>query len=57
MLCKLGVRTPPEKPIYVVVGIQADESGKKDHNASLFDHSSVVNMSVVLNNTKYPCKC
>ena len=51
---RLGVRTAPEKPRYVIVGIQADKSGNQEHNASLFDHSSVKNMSVVLNSTKYP---
>ena len=54
MSWRLGVRTAPEKPRYVIVGIQADKSGNQQHNASLFDHSSVKNMSVVLNSTKYP---
>ena len=51
---RLGVRTAPEKPRYVIVGIQAGKSGNQEQNASLFDHSSVKNMSVVLNSTKYP---
>ena len=50
----LEVRTASEKPRYVVIGIQVDKSGNQDHNASLFDHNNVVNMSVVLNSTKYP---
>ena len=51
---RLGVRTAHDKPRYVVIGIQADKSSNQDHNASLFNHSNVVNMSVVLNRTKYP---
>ena len=35
-----------------MVGIQADKSGYQDHNASLFNHSNTVNMSVDLNSTK-----
>ena len=37
-----------------MIGIQVNKSGNQDHNASLFDHSNVMNMSVVLNSTKYP---
>ena len=39
---------------YALVGIQTDKSANQDHNASLFEHSNVVNTSVVLNTTKYP---
>ena len=54
MSWRLGVRTAPEKPRYVIVGIQHAKSGNQTQNASLFDHSGVQNMSVVLNSTKYP---
>ena len=54
MSWRLGVRTAPEKPRYVIVGIQTAKSGSQDHNAALFDHCQVTNMSVVLNSTKYP---
>jgi len=54
MSWRLGVRTAPEKPRYVIVGIQAGKAGDQTQNASLFDHSGVKNMSVVLNSTKYP---
>ena len=54
MTWRLGVRTAPKEPRYVLVGIQTDKSGNQDHNASLFDHSYVVNMIVVLNNIKHP---
>ena len=51
MTWRLGVRTTPEKPRYVLVAIQ--KSGNRDHNASIFDHANAVNMSVVLNSIKY----
>ena len=54
MSWRLGVRTALEKPRDILVDIQANKSGNQDHNASLFDQSNVVNMSVVLNSTKYP---
>lgn len=54
MSWRLGVRTAPEKPRYVIVGLQTDKSGNQERNAALFDHCNVVNMSVVLNSTKYP---
>ena len=54
MTWRLGVRTAPEKPRYLLLAIQMDESGNQDHNASMFDHGNVVNTSVVLNSIKYP---
>ena len=54
MYLRLGDRTAPDIPRYVVIGIPTDKSGNQDHNASLFDHNNVVNMSVVLDGTKYP---
>ena len=54
MSWRLGVKTAPEKPRYIIVGIQTDKSGNQEHNAALFDHVNVTNMSVVLNNEKYP---
>ena len=54
MFWRLGVHMARDKPRYVVIGIQTDKSGNQDHNASLFDHNNVANMSVVPNSTKYP---
>ena len=54
MSWRLGVRMAPHKPRYIVIGIQQNKSDNQQLNASLFDHSNVVNMSVVLNSTKYP---
>ena len=39
---RLGVCTAPEKPRYILLGIQTDKSGHQDHS------------NVVLSNTKYP---
>jgi hypothetical protein len=54
MSWRVGVRTAPEQPRYVVVGLQTDKFGNQERNAALFDHCNVTNMSVVLNSTKYP---
>ena len=51
---RLGVKTAPEKPRHVIVGLQTDKFGNQEHNASLFDHCNVTNMCVVLNNERYP---
>ena len=54
MSWRLGVKTAPEKPRYIIVGIQTDKVGNQERNAALFNHSNVTDMSVVLNNEKYP---
>ena len=51
---RLGVRTAPEKPRYILIGIQQDKSGNQEKNASLFDHANVTKMSIVMNDTEYP---
>ena len=51
---RLGVKTAPEKPRWIIIGLQVNKSGKQDENAAIFDHCNVTNMSVVLNNVKYP---
>ena len=54
MSWRLGVRTAPEKPRYVIAAFQTDREGDQIKNAALFNHCNVNNMSVVLNSTKYP---
>ena len=51
---RLGVRTAPEKPRHILIEFQSDRSGNQDKNPSLFDHLSATEVSVVLNDTKYP---
>ena len=50
----LGVRTAPEKPRYIIIGLQTNKSGDQVQNTSLFDHCRVTNMKVRLNSTEYP---
>ena len=54
MSWRLGVRTAPEKPRCVLDAIQTDKSCNQDHNASIFDHGDVANISIVLISIKYP---
>ena len=54
MSWRLGVKTAPEKPRWIIVGIQTNKASQQDKNAALFDHINVKNMAVVLNNNKYP---
>ena len=51
---RLGVRTAPEKPRYIIIGIQKDKSGDQEKNPALFDNVNVSKMSVVMNDTEYP---
>ena len=51
---RLGVRTAPEKPRHILVALQEDKTDNQEKNASVFDNLKVIQMSVVLNDTKYP---
>ena len=51
---RLGARTAPEKPRYIIIGMQTNKRGNQIQNAALFDHCSVKNMYVTLNSTRYP---
>ena len=51
---RLGVRTAPEKPRHILVALQQDKTDNQEKNASVFDNLKVIQMSVVLNDTKYP---
>ena len=53
---RLGVRTAPEKPRYILIALQEDRSDNQEKNASNFDHLKVTQMSVKLNDTKYPAR-
>ena len=35
---RLGVSSAPEKPRWVLVGLETDKSGNQENNAALFDH-------------------
>ena len=51
---RIGVRTAPEKPRYLIIGIQHDKSEDQEKNPALFDHVHVTKMRVVMNDTEYP---
>ena len=51
---RLGVRTAPEKPRHLLIAFQKERSGNQEKNPSQFDHLSATEVSVVLNDTKYP---
>ena len=44
----------PEKPRWVLVGLQTNKSGNQETNAAVFDHCNVTNMQVWLNYSRYP---
>ena len=51
---RLGVRTAPEKPRHILIALQENKSDNQEKDASIFDNLNVTQMSVVLNDTKYP---
>ena len=53
-LWRLGIRTSPEKPRYIVLGFQTDREGNQEKNLGLFDHCHLKNTYVMLNNERYP---
>ena len=53
---RLGVRSAPEKPRHILIALQKDKSGDQTKNVSLFDHEEITQVSVVLNDIKYPAR-
>ena len=51
---RLGVSSAPEKPRWVLVGLQTKMSGNQENNAAICDHSNLTNMQVWLNHSRYP---
>ena len=51
---RLGVRTAPEKPRHILIALQEEKSDNQEKDASVFDNLNLQQMSVVLNDTKYP---
>ena len=51
---RLGVSSAPEKPRWVLVGLQTDKSGNQENNAAIFDHCNLANMQLWLNHSRYP---
>lgn len=51
---RVGVRTAPEKPCYIIIGFQTAKANVQTQNPAIFDHCNVKQMHVVLNTTRYP---
>ena len=51
---RLGVSSAPEKPRWVLSGLQTGKSGNQENNAAIFDHCNLTNMQVWLNHSRYP---
>ena len=51
---RLGVSYAPEKPRWVLIGLQTGKSGNQENNASIFDHCNLTNMQVWLNHFRSP---
>ena len=51
---RLVVSSVPEKPRWVLVGLQKNKIGNQKINATFFDHCSLANMQVWLNHYRYP---
>ena len=51
---RLGIKSAPEKPRYIMIGLQTDKANDQAKNMALFDHCSLTNIYVLLNNTRYP---
>ena len=51
---RLGVSSAPEKPRWVLVGLQTDNSGSQVRNAAISYHCTLTNTQVWLNHSRYP---
>ena len=51
---RLGVSSAPEKPRWLLDGLQTDKSDSQVRNAAIFDHCKLTNMQVWLNHSRYP---
>ena len=53
---RLGVRSAPEKPRHILIAFQTDRAGGQTKNPSLFNNVDVSQVSIILNDTKYPAR-
>ena len=51
---RLAVKSSPEVPRFIIIGLQQDRINNQTTNPSAFDHLNVSNMYVMLNSTRYP---
>ena len=51
---RLGVRSAPEKPRFMMIAFQTAKDNNQIANPGLFNHCGLKNMYVLLNNIRYP---
>ena len=51
---RLGFKTSPERPRYIIIGFQSGKSGDQTKNPAIFDHIKVKNAYLMLNTDRYP---
>ena len=51
---RIGVRASPEKPRFIMIAFQTNLRDDQDKNNSVFSHCKVQNISIMLNNDRYP---
>ena len=51
---RLGVKSSPDIPRFIIVGFQIDKNNQQIKNPALFDHCNVRNIYVTLNAKRYP---
>ena len=51
---RLGVKSSPDIPRFIIVGFQTDKSDQQIKNPAIFNHLSVRNIYVTLNAKRYP---
>ena len=50
---RLGVKSSPDIPRFIIVGFQTDKSNQQNKNPAIFNHLSVRNIYVTLNAKRY----
>ena len=51
---RLGIRSAPEKPRFIMIAFQTDRDGSQEKNMATYDHCKLTNIFVLLNNVRYP---
>lgn len=53
---RLGTRSAPEKPRHLLIAFQKERMGDQEKTPSQFDHLNLIEVSVILNDTRYPAR-
>ena len=51
---RLGVKSSPDIPRFIIVGFQSDKNNNQEQNPAIFNHLNVRNIYVTLNAKRYP---